>query len=308
MTRKTKLIFNPTANTRRAWPIAALLQPIVQEYGGCDWSGTVYPTHAAELAQTAAEEGYEHVIALGGDGTVHEVVNGLMQVPADRRPTLGIVPIGSGNDVAFRLGISPHPETALRQAFGGQPKPIDIGVVHNEHGQSEYWANTLGIGFDAIINIRAKQLTLLQGFPKYLTAAIQSILFNYTSFNFTAEMDGRTWQETLLMLVIANGIREGGGFLIAPQASQDDGLFDYIGVKPISRLRMLHAMTRFINGTGHTLPYSVSGRLSSLTLHSHEPLIIHCDGEIFTGLQSVTHEITVDLLPAAIQVIRPAAH
>ena len=86
MPRKVKIILNPIADMGNAWKVASDLRPIIAEYGNADWSGTVYPTHATELARQAGEQGYEMVIAMGGDGTVHEVVNGLMQVPEKRRP------------------------------------------------------------------------------------------------------------------------------------------------------------------------------------------------------------------------------
>ena len=95
MPRKVKLILNPMADMGRAWKTANDLRPIAQEFQGeLSWSGTVYPTHAIELAKQAAEEGYDMVIAMGGDGTVHEVMNGLMQVPENKRPVMGVVPIG----------------------------------------------------------------------------------------------------------------------------------------------------------------------------------------------------------------------
>ena len=108
MPHKVKLILNPMADLGRAWQTANDLRPIAQEFKGeLTWSGTVYPTHAIELAKQAAEEGCDIVVAMGGDGTVHEVMNGLMQVPADKRPVMGIVPIGSGNDFAWMVGVAP---------------------------------------------------------------------------------------------------------------------------------------------------------------------------------------------------------
>jgi diacylglycerol kinase (ATP) len=238
---------------------------------------------------------------------VHEVVNGLMRLPPAQRPELAIVPIGSGNDFAAGLGISTHPETALRQALSGQARLTDIGLIRDETGRSEYWTNTLGIGFDAVIDIRAKRLSRLQGFTMYLTAALQAILLNYTPFTFQADLDGQPWEETLLMLILANGKREGGGFRVAPGAQVDDGLLDYIGIRPISRPRMLHALTHFMRGTAHSLPYSRHGLLSRLELRSQQPLIIHCDGEIFAGLGSRIRHITIQAVPAALRLIRPAS-
>ena len=91
-----KLIFNPNADMGNAWKLASALRPIVEEFGGADWAGTVYPTHGIELATQAANEGYELIIAAGGDGTIQEVINGLMEVPKEQRPRLYAVEDGRG--------------------------------------------------------------------------------------------------------------------------------------------------------------------------------------------------------------------
>src|SRR5512135_83709 len=119
MSRKVKIILNPVADMGNAWKIANDLRPLIQEYGNADWAGTVYPTHATELTRQAGEQGYEMVIAMGGDGTVHEVVNGLMQVPAGKRPILGVVPVGSGNDFAHAIGVPLRSDAALARALEG---------------------------------------------------------------------------------------------------------------------------------------------------------------------------------------------
>ena len=124
-----KLIINPNADLGRTWRMAADLRPIVEEYGGADWTGTAYPTHATELARQAAEEGYKLIIAVGGDGTVHEIINGLMQVPPEKRPMLGIVPLGSGNDFAYNAGVEFQSETALRRIFTNEPRKIDLARI-----------------------------------------------------------------------------------------------------------------------------------------------------------------------------------
>src|SRR5512136_3064439 len=139
---KTKLLVNPNADMGHAWRTVADLRPLMEEHGGADWAGTVYPTHATTLARQAAEEGYRLVIAAGGDGTVHEVINGLMQVPAETRPRLGIVPLGSGNDFAHTVGIRSNPAEALKQAFTGQPTRIDLGKFDIGRRKPEYFDNT----------------------------------------------------------------------------------------------------------------------------------------------------------------------
>jgi hypothetical protein len=159
--------------------VADDLRPIVAEYGHADWSGTVYPTHATELARQAALDGYDLVVALGGDGTVHEVVNGLMQVPEEKRPILGVVPLGSGNDFAHAVGVPDKADYALAHALKGEPSTIDIGLLTDEQGRREFFDNTLGIGFDAVVTIRSHRLPLLRGFLMYLVAVIQTIILNF---------------------------------------------------------------------------------------------------------------------------------
>ncbi len=303
--KKVKLIFNPIANLGRSWPIASSLRPLLTELGGADWTGTVYPTHAAELARQAGEDGYEKVIVMGGDGTVHEVVNGLMQLPPDRRPVLGIVPVGTGNDFAYSLGISPIPEDALRQAFAGPVHAIDVGCVQDNRGHNEYWTNTLGIGFDAIINIRSRKVALFQGFAVYMLAVIQALLLDYTPYKAKIRTEQAEWEESLLMLVVCNGKREGGGFQIAPRASQRDGLFDSIRVPVIRRRRMLITLPYFLKGTHETLSYVHGAMFKSLELHSDRPLFIHTDGEIYAGVHSTVNHLKIECFPAAVRAVAP---
>ncbi|MDD5370818.1 MAG: diacylglycerol kinase family lipid kinase [Anaerolineaceae bacterium] len=303
MPRKVKLIFNPIANLGRAWPVAAALRPIVYELGGADWTGTVYPTHATELARQAGEDGYDLVVAMGGDGTVHEVVNGLMQLPPERRPSLGVVPVGSGNDFAFALGISSKPEQALRQVLTGDLHPIDIGRVCDNFGRNEYWTNTIGIGFDTIVTIYSRKVPLFQGFAVYFLAVLQTILFNHEPFRLELKVDGQRSSREVIMLVLCNGKREGGGFLIDPQASVQDGSFSYLAIDTVSRLRMLATIPYFLNGTHHKLAYVHAAPFRQLELSSTRSLYIHTDGEVFAGFGSRVNHLTVETLPGAINAV-----
>ncbi len=300
-----KLIFNPIANLGRSWPIASSLRPLLTELGGADWTGTVYPTHAAELARQAGEQGYQRVVVMGGDGTVHEVVNGLMQLPPEQRPAMGIVPVGTGNDFAHSLGVSPIPETALRQAIQGPVHPIDVARVEDNRGHSEYFVNTFGIGFDAVINIRSRRVTLLQGFAVYFLAMLQALMLDYTPFKAHVHTDQLEWEEPLLMMVVCNGRREGGGFVIAPAASQRDGRLDFVSVPTISRARMLITMPYFLKGTHGGLSYVRTGGLRSLELQSDRPLYIHSDGEIYAGMHSTVNRLRIETCPNAIPTIAP---
>ena len=298
-----KLIINPNADIGRAWRWASDLRPIVEEYGGADWSGTVYPTHATELARQAAEQGYEMVVAVGGDGTVHEIINGLMDFPPERRPRLGVVPMGSGNDFAHNTGINNRPEIAMRQVFTGELRKIDLGVIKDEHGRLEYWGNTLGIGFDATVTIRSHSLPVLRGFLMYLTAVIQTILVNYDAPRMQIKTDEEQWEEAMLMIVLCNGQREGGGFYVAPEAANNDGWFNYAAIRKVSRPMMFRLIPEVMRGTHGRFPQVRMGKFRELQLISEDPLHVHIDGEIFAGFGTDLRELSVNILPQEIEVM-----
>lgn len=304
MSRKIQLIFNPIANLGRAHALEPGLRAIIADHEGADWANTTYPTHAVELARQAGEQGYDLVIAMGGDGTVHEVVNGLMQLPADRRPALGIVPVGSGNDFAYSLGLSSEPHAALRQVLTGQSRPVDIGYLHTEDGPSEYWTNSIGIGFNAIVVIRSRQVRVVSGFGIYLVAVLQTILLNHFPFHLRVNGSEAPWQDRLLMLSLSNGQREGGGFHIAPGAQPDDGLLEYMGIRHISRSKMLYTVPFFMRKEPPDLPYIFRGQFRRFEIDSDRPLVIHADGEILSGLESRIRQLQVEIIPAAIQACR----
>ncbi len=300
---KTKIILNPNANMGGAWRVAADLRPIVEEYGGADWAGTVYPNHALELTKQAAEEGYDLVIAAGGDGTAHEVVNGLMQLPPENRPKMGAIPLGSGNDFVHALGVSESAPEALGQVLNGTPKMIDIGVVEDDRGRREYVDNTLGIGFDSIVTIRSHTLPVLRGFAMYLAAVIQTIFLNHDPIRMQVTTDQETLDEKYLMLVLCNGPREGGGFIIAPEAKNDDGIIDYAAVKNVSRAMMFRLLPEFMKGTHPRFKQIRMGQLQTMKLEADRPLYIHIDGEVFSGFGTDVRKLKFELLPNALEVV-----
>jgi YegS/Rv2252/BmrU family lipid kinase len=297
------MILNPNADLGRAWRQTADLRPVVNQYGGADWTGTVYPTHAIDLARQAAEDGYELVISVGGDGTVHEVINGLMQVPEERRPRLGIVPMGSGNDFAHAIGMDPRPAYALTQIFNGKPRRIDIGMLVDGAGRVEYWDNAVGVGFDATVTIHSRRFTYLRGFMVYLLAVLQTIALNHNAPLMHITTDQESWDDELLMLVVANGFREGGGFKVVPDAKPDDGQFGYACVTHVSRPMMLRLLPEVMKGTHGRFRQIRMGNLCRMELRAESPLTVHVDGEIFAGFGMDVRQLTVEILPGALEII-----
>ena len=306
MPRKVKLILNPIADMGRAWKTANSLRPIAQEFNGeLSWSGTVYPGHAVELARQAAEEGCDMVIALGGDGTVHEVMNGLMQIPEEKRPVMGIVPIGSGNDFAYSIGLTQKSTHALAHALKGENiQSVDIGLMTDEHGRKEYFDNTLGIGFDAVVTIRSHKLPIVKGFLMYLTAVIQTIILNHNPARMRIETEVEKWEQNVIMLTLCNGPREGGGFMLSPNSKNNDGKMEFLTVNKVSRGMMFRLVPEFMKGTHMRFKQIRMGEFKTFSITSDLPLYIHADGEIFTSFGSNLRKAGFEILPKALKVVK----
>ncbi len=303
MPSTTQLIFNPMADRGRSGQRASDLRAIVNELGGAAWTGTEYPAHATEVAARARADGYETVVALGGDGTVHEVINGLMRLPVEQRPRLGIVPIGSGNDFAFAVGIAPNPQEAIRRAFTGAERWVDVAVIRDGSGRSEYFNNTAGLGFDAAINIRTRKLKFFTGFAMYLTATLQSIAGNFTAPHLKVTYDGGTLDQPILMLTVGNGPREGGGFITTPASKVDDGVLDFVYITQVSQFRMLQLLPKVMNATHIHEPDVKLGQTTKLVIEADRALPIHIDGELFAPYEADVRQVEIEIIPHAIRVI-----
>ena len=307
ITRRVKIILNPHAGMDSAKGKADVLRPLVEELGGAEWVETSQPRHAIELARQAAGEGYELIVAAGGDGTAHEVLNGLLQVPAEQRPCMAILPVGSGNDFSHMTGMPGQPEMALRQIFANPPGSIDLGMLSLGDGRREYFGSALGIGFDSIVTIRAKRLKFIRGYLMYLTAVFQAIILDHDSPRLQIATDQEKWEETVVMLVVMNGKREGGGFFVTPQALPDDGLFDYSQIRHVSRPMMLRILPEVMKGTHTTLKDVRMGQCRKLELLSDKPLVLHADGEILAGFDSTIRQLSVEMIPQGLKIIRGTA-
>ena len=302
MLNKRLCLFNPEANFGRARKLSKALKRISEGEGNSDWQETLRPGHARELAYQASQE-YSRIIAIGGDGTTHEVANGLMRLDSAQRPELGVVPIGSGNDFSKSAGIRKQPEEALIYALRSSAQSIDLGKLEMGKDIVVYWINALGIGFDAKVDIYSKRLRHLHGFWVYFIAALQTILLNHTPYHLTGKINNQIWKRDLLMLILSNGKQEGGGFKIAPQSKLNDGQLEYIAVKDISRFKMLLSIPFFLLGTHNHLPYVETRQVTKMQIESDQPLCIHADGEVLAGFDSRIFRINMQTIHNALRVV-----
>jgi YegS/Rv2252/BmrU family lipid kinase len=276
----------------------------VDRQGGADWIATERVGHAVDVAAGAATAGYDTVVAFGGDGIVHEVVNGLMRTEPARRPALGVVPIGSGNDFAFGAGVPLAPADAVQRLFAGAASAIDVASVR-DGTRTEHWNNTLGIGFDARVNIRSRTIRGLHGFAMYFVAVLLTLAREHHPTTLTLTFDDEPpIERAALMLTLGNGPREGGGFQTTPASRVNDGVLEFAMLGDVGRLTLLGLIPKLLRGTHGTSRDVTLGSFRRLRLVADRPLPIHLDGELWARPEADVRQLEVAVVPAAIQLVR----
>jgi diacylglycerol kinase (ATP) len=265
---------------------------------------TERPYHAAELAERAANDGFDTVVAAGGDGTFNEVVNGLMaaQERTGTAATMGVIPVGSGSDFANTVGVSSDLQEACRQLAQGQIRLVDVGRVSLPGRPPRYFDNTVNVGFGGVVTIEALKIKRLRGIALYLPAVLKAVFLYYHAPLVTIAYDEREMTLPAVMVSVANGQREGGGFYVAPQARPDDGLFDLCVVHELSRARMLALIPHFMKGTHTDREPVTMARARRITISSTDDLVAHMDGEV---LCTDAHRIAFEIFPRRLAVRCP---
>ncbi|MGD2148476.1 MAG: diacylglycerol kinase family lipid kinase [Anaerolineae bacterium] len=258
------------------------------------------PWHAAELAERACADGCEMIIAAGGDGTVNEIINGFMRASEGTgRRRLGIIPAGSGSDFATGIGLPTDLHEACEQIASGRTMTVDIGRVSVPGREPRYFGNVVGVGFDGAVLVETLKMKQLRGLALYLPAVLKTIFMNFKAPRMTIEYDGEKMEKPAMLVSIANGFREGGGFLIAPDAKPDDGLFDVVIADEVSQLTMLRLIPHFLRGTHVDLDPITIVQAKQVTVSSPDGLIAHVDGEV---LCTSAPSIRCEMLPGALEV------
>lgn len=264
---------------------------------------TQQPWHGAELARSAAPD-FDIVAALGGDGTVNEVINGLVSAKLEDSASaiLGVLGAGRGNDFADAIDIPDDLEQACDILLQGQTRRIDIGrVVGGEVPEGRFFGNCVGVGFDAIATIEVKKLPRLGGFFSFLIAVLRTIiLYNQAPIS-TVTYDGKEITQSSLMISIMNGRRLGGGFIMAPDSNPDDGLFDLCIAQQVTRRRVLTLLPHFLRGDQHTQKEIVTGKASSITITTDDGVLpAQTDGEI---ISESGKRLEIKLIPRELEII-----
>lgn len=286
---------NPAADRGAARRVR---EPVARAFRRQGWSVDVLetdgPGHATMLAAQGARSGLPCVIAVGGDGTVHEVANGLLQ--AGSSASLGVVPVGSGNDFAKLLGVHRNDVSgAVARIATAVVRRFDAGRVLDE-----YFVNTMGAGFGAAVVRTRNAMPGLRGFLSYLVP----ILRTFAQFRpppFVVQADGFLERGRLMMVEVCNGTTAGGSYRFAPAADPGDGRLDLCVVRAVGLLRFLQAVPRVMRGTHVGMREVSLVAARTITLRSEEaPLLLHLDGEL---REPGVPECTVTVVPRCLRVL-----
>ena len=296
--KKFKIILNPVAGHGNGLKLRPAIERLLADHGlDFDLAQTECTGHALELTRQAAAEGYPVIVAAGGDGTINEVINGLMEVKqaGSPPPALGILCTGRGNDLAYSLGIPVELDPACQALAEDRRRWIDVGRVSSSADaqgktiplrgvipQGRYFGNCVGIGFDAIGTIEAAKLPRWGGFASFLVAILKTVfLYNHAPLA-AIEFNGQTITQRSLMISIMNGRQVGGGgFIMAPDSQPDDGLLDLCIAEQMSSFAVLRMVPYFTKGTQATQPTIKTARTRRVVVAAQDgPLPAHTDGEI----------------------------
>jgi diacylglycerol kinase (ATP) len=309
------VIYNPVAGNGRVqahWPaVASALRRAGVEF---DAVATNEPLEAISLAERAANK-YEAVIGVGGDGTVHEIVNGLMRASGEAETMpMGVIPLGNGDDFAKVI----PPETpiggkafnwrlAVEKIARGETQLFDLGRMTGDPLRSEfgdrphYFMNGMDVGFGAQTALNYVTLPkFLKGLSAYLAAIFKTMIHYHTPVLRFQLDDQPSFEQATTMTAITNGRCFGNGFWVCPEACADDGYFDVMMAQGVGRLTIMRLIPKIMKGMHTSEPILQMYRARRVALESSEPFVVEADGEI--PFRETQH-LEVEILPKRLQVI-----
>ncbi len=292
------LFVNPSAGQ---WRARRVLPSIVELLATNGIEHHVIESEAAgdleQKVQAAVAAGTPQLLVAGGDGSIHEAVNGILQSGGNAE--LGIIPVGHGNDFAKACSIPSHWEDAgllladrLKNSMPA--RPVDIGRMNGR-----YFANGAGIGFDARVSAIARSVRLPIGDLVYLVALIRGLWNGVNTYRVTVRYGEYRHEGSVTLVNVSNGPWVGGLYNIVPPALNDDGELDLLVVKPVSRLRVMTLLPKLISGKHMGEPEVLYSRIESCEIETTEPLPSHLDGE----LQPPQTRFSIELRAGALQLL-----
>jgi diacylglycerol kinase (ATP) len=294
---KVKVILNPYANR---WHAGEKVERVRAAFNAVSVEADIYqtqkPGEGTAVAHSAAGQ-YEAIVAAGGDGTINEVINGLIQV-AGEGPTVpfGVMPLGTANDMSDTIPLPRDLEEAARVIGNGRTRQIDAARV-NTH----YFINNCAIGMEPLVTLENTKIKRLSGNLRYFVALLRA-LAKLRAWQMDIRFDEARFEGSALLLSVCNGPRTGGIFQMAPGALFDDGYFDYVFAPEMPKRTVLALLPRLLKGTHVNHPKVTYGRARHITIACQPGTPIHADGELIAEAET---QIDYELLPGKVTLLAP---
>ena len=284
------VIVNPVAGFKKDKSrLIALLRDILKDH-----HVVIYQTKcrgdATDAARAAAQEPYDAIVAVGGDGTVNEVASGLCCTEA----TLGIIPIGSGNGLARALGIPIGLRGAIELLMHGKKMRVDMGKAGQRH-----FCAVAGIGIDAVVARGFDQSKWRGPVPYFLISAKE--MFRFEAKEYQISFNSKTAQYKPFIATVANTPQFGNGAIIAPDAKADDGYLDFCLVPELRMVEVMAAVPQLFRGTLDQNPKVEYYKVKKVVIRTDRPILFHVDGDPV----ETTDALTIEVLPKALNVLVP---
>lgn len=291
---KVLFVVNPVAGKGLAAKVVPQIKAAMDELKDVtyDMIFTEKPGHATDIARKAAKDGMDIVFAVGGDGTVNEVMNGLVNTGS----ALAVIPGGSGNDFIRSLGITGNTNSIIHETIQGEKKKIDIGYINGR-----YFINISSAGFDAEVVLatqKAKKF-FLSGSTAYIAGLIKTIFTNKPR-NVSITMGDTKIMEKVLLMAVANGKYYGGGMMAAPDAILDDGEFDICVIRKMPKIKLLMLFPQFMKGKHKKFKEVTFYRAEKISIECEKPMAVNVDGEVFTDTKA-----SFELIKEGLYVMMP---
>lgn len=297
---RTRIILNPYANRWHAKKRLPQIEAACRR-AGFDYDIYILPAAGTgrEAAISAIKEGYDVIVAAGGDGTVNELLNGLIAVSGSGSTSpFGVIPVGTGNDFNDMNGLPRVIQDSVRIIANGRSRQVDAGLVRWD-GNEHYFGNNCALAMEPLVTIENNGIRRLSGNARYLAALIRA-LAKLEAWTLSINWDAGSFEGPMFLLSVCNSPRTGGIFPMAPNARMDDGQFDVISVPKVSKLTVLNLLPRLLRGT-HINHRNVSClRSAAISVRSSPATPIHADGEVLTEAAS---DIDFEVLPNKITLL-----
>jgi diacylglycerol kinase (ATP) len=300
---KYHFILNPVAGRGKSYRAIKKIRSMLREFIiDHKISITDAPCHATELAKESLMS-EDVVVAVGGDGTINEVMNGLV----NSKKAFGILPLGSGNDFAKATNIPCNMHEAIKVILNNKRKLIDIGKVSTSNDfknnlkqtTQRYFINGIGIGFDASVAYQSSKIKMLRGLPLYIASIVKALL-TYRISNYLLKLDDREFNNRFFLISVGNGQYAGGGFYLTPDAKLDDSKFDVCYVDKVNLLEIIKIFPSVLKGLHGKYKKVHFTQAKRISVNSLDRFFVHADGEI---VGKDINNVDIAIIPKAIEVI-----